>query len=105
MSGGHFDYEQYKCIIIADEIQYIIDTNKSTEKDEWGDEIGHHLPQDIIEKFKETVRTLRIAEAMAQRVDWLLSGDDGEDCFRKRWEEEVVTRFLYKKKDNRVDHA
>jgi hypothetical protein len=26
---------------------------------------------------------------MAQRVDWLLSGDDGEDSFLLRWDEEV----------------
>ena len=93
MSGGHFDYEQYKCHYIAEEIQHIIDTNNSTEKDELGDEIGYHFSQDIIEKFMEAVRTLKMAEAMAQRIDWLLSGDDGEDSFRERWEEEVVNRF------------
>jgi hypothetical protein len=26
---------------------------------------------------------------MAQRVDWLVSGDDGESSFLKRWLEEV----------------
>jgi hypothetical protein len=26
---------------------------------------------------------------MAQRVDWLVSGDDGEESFMRRWEKEV----------------
>jgi len=37
----------------------------------------------------ETIDILEIAEAMVQRVDWLLSGDDGEESFRSRWAEEV----------------
>jgi hypothetical protein len=26
---------------------------------------------------------------MAQRVDWLISGDDGEESFHQRWKEEL----------------
>jgi hypothetical protein len=30
-----------------------------------------------------------MAEIYAQRIDWLLSGDDGEDSFRKRLKEDL----------------
>lgn len=94
MSGGHFDYAQYGIGYITDEIERMISVNDSIEKDRYGDDVGYHFPQDIIDKFKEAVQTLKIAEAMVQRIDWLVSGDDGEDDFRERWEKEVMKNTL-----------
>jgi len=74
MSGGHFNYTQYNLINIADEIAEIV---KEAE----------YKPETLA-RFKEAERTIRKAHAMAQRVDWLLSGDDGEDEFHERWEQE-----------------
>lgn len=89
MSGGHFDYIQHRISDAADEINEIVRTNDSTEKNEWGDEIGCHYPEDIIEKFKEAVLTLHRGAVMLQRIDWLVCCDDGEDSFRKRWDKEL----------------
>lgn len=85
MSGGHFDGSQYKFEQIADEIDSLI--AKNNIKDEWG--YSYDYPGDILEKFKEAAHTCRLAAEMVQRVDWLVSGDDGEDSFRKRWLKEV----------------
>lgn len=46
-------------------------------------------PPEIIEKFKEAERVLRMAYVYAQRIDWLLSGDDGEDSFLERLSEDL----------------
>lgn len=89
MSGGHFGYQQWRLDDIASEIEHIIDTNDCTDVDDWGDRKGRNYPPEIIEKFKETVYWLRRSAEMTQRVDWLLSGDDGEESFMKRWETEV----------------
>jgi len=89
MSGGHFDYQQYRLEDIASSIDELIASNDNTELDRYGCEIGRHYPPDIIERFDITRKMLRLAAAMAQRVDWLVSGDDGEDAFRDRWDEEV----------------
>lgn len=89
MSGGHFQYMQYRIHDIATEIDLIIGNNDSKKVDEWGDETGYHFPAEIIEKFKEASHTLKQAGEMAQRVDWLVSGDDGEESFLNRWEKEV----------------
>jgi hypothetical protein len=49
----------------------------------------YKYPDEVIEKMKEAVKALKIAQIYAQRVDWLLSGDDGEESFLKRLEEEL----------------
>lgn len=88
MSGGHFNYQQHRLEDIAQEIDHLIETNDSTELDQWGSEIGFQYPPEIIEKFKLTAKTLRQANAMVHRVDWLVSGDDGDGTFLKAWEEQ-----------------
>jgi len=105
MSGGRFNYDQYKIGYIADEIEKYIERNgRPKTKQELADEpyfgadyykefpeaLNHYeYPDEVIEKFKEAVKVLRIAEIYAHRVDWLLSGDDGEENFLKRLEQEL----------------
>ena len=104
MSGGHFDYQQYKIREIADEIREVILKNRveieqKTNHYDWEyDENGelypwnkyyYYFPDNIIEKFKEGYWKLREAEIYAQRIDWLLSGDDGENEFLKRLTEDL----------------
>ena len=89
MSGGHFDYQQYRMEDIADGIDRLIDENDSTKKYTGGEDIGYHFPPEIIERFKQTAHTLRQAHEMTQRVDRLISGDDGEESFMSRWDNEV----------------
>ena len=47
------------------------------------------LEDKTIETMKEAYRQLRIAEIYAQRVDWMMSGDDGEDTLQERLREEL----------------
>ena len=106
MSGGAFDYNQYKIGYIADSIEDRIEKNgrlktrEELKEEGWRDsnwykdypeDLSHHeWRQDVIEKFKEAVYHLRLAEAYAHRVDWLLSGDDGEDGFLRRLTEDIT---------------
>ncbi len=92
MSGGHFNYDQHRITGIADEIERLIKTNNSKKKDEYGDDYGNHFKADTIAKFKLAEKTLRRAAIMAQRIDWLVSGDDGEDNFHKYWDAELKKR-------------
>ena len=85
MSGGHFDYMQHHINDIAQEIEHIIETNGSI--DDYGCEINYS--EEIIEEFKKGIKALKIAEIYAQRIDWLLSGDDGEENFFKRLKKEL----------------
>jgi hypothetical protein len=89
MSGGHFFYKQYEIDHIAAEIEELILKNGSQEKDQWGYLKHQSYPDDIIAEFKTAVVKLRESAVYAQRIDWLVSGDDGEDCFRARLKDDL----------------
>lgn len=79
MSGGRINI---MCDFgdIADQIADIIRENTIPEAT---------YPPEIIEKFRETEHCLRRVAEMVRRVDYLLSGDDGEESFLRRWKTEV----------------
>ena len=89
MSGGHFDYNQYRIGQIADDIDGEIRSNDSEELNEWGDRVGAHYSEATMEVMRDAIAILRRAEIYAQRIDWLLSGDDGEDCLHSRLAEDL----------------
>lgn len=90
MSGGHFDYEQYKIDQIACDIEQLIIDNDSNEMNELGYTKGNHFSAETMEKFKEGLDLLKLAYVYAQRIDWLVSGDDNEDAFHKRLNEDLL---------------
>ena len=81
MSGGYFDYSQYRIETIADEIESIMAENDAAG---W-----YNFSNETIALFKDAVRVLRRAYVYAHRIDWLVSGDDGEESFRDRLIEEL----------------
>ena len=89
MSGGHFNYNQWRIRDIAEQIDELIKSNDDETLDEWGDRRGRGYSPETIERFREAVAALRVAAIYAQRVDWLVSGDDGEEAFHKRLQEEL----------------
>lgn len=89
MSGGKFNYDQCRISYIAEEIKHLIESNDDTSLDDWGDRRGRGYPPEVIEKFKEGYQALCVAFVYAQRIDWLVSCDDGEDSFLKRLEKEL----------------
>ena len=105
MSGGAFDYRQWHIEQIADDIEDLIEkngrkkTNDELKEEHWHgpdwyekypEDLYHYkYPDEVIEKFKESLTILRQAAVYAQRIDWLLSGDDGEETFLERLEKEL----------------
>jgi hypothetical protein len=87
MSGGYFDYQQYRIYDIVISIQELIDNNVPG-KDEYGYERIVYSPQ-TIEEFKKGIDVLKLAEVYAQRVDWLVCGDDNEESFHARLTEDI----------------
>jgi len=86
MSGGHFDYQQHCLLDIADEIQRVIRDNGVQEPDGW--EAPLFSPETLA-SFREAVALLRRAYVYVQRIDWLVSCDDGEEDFHRRLREEL----------------
>ena len=89
MSGGHFCYDQFKLGEIADAIQEIIHNNDSEELNRWGDTIGRGYSAETINEFRDAISHLRLAQIYAHEVDWLLSGDTGEDRFHERLNNDI----------------
>ena len=105
MSGGHFDYDQYKIGYMAESIERLIENNgRKKTADELKDESWrgsdwyekypedlyyHKYPDEVIEEFKKAIRILKEAQIYAHRVDWLVSGDDGEETFLRRLKEDL----------------
>ena len=48
------------------------------------------LLDETIDAMKEAYRQIRIAEIYAERVGWMMSGDDSEECFRERIKEDLT---------------
>jgi hypothetical protein len=80
MSGGYFDHDQYRIGQIADKIEDEIRDHEHPNTDEYN-------PDDT---YKRAVNILRLGQVCAHRIDWLLSGDDGEETFHKRLLEDLT---------------
>ena len=74
MSGGAFEYLQrrYEWQEAIERIEHIIEENHS------------ELRLDVIEEFKKGLRVIKEAQVYLERIDYLLSDDDGEYSFLKR---------------------
>jgi len=106
MSGGRFDYKQYEIGNIADYVhneicksgkpksEHEIKDTKRWSGDDWyekyPEDLNHyHYPDEVIEELKKGYWILRQASIYAQRIDWLLSGDDGDESFIRRLNDEL----------------
>ena len=110
MSGGHFDYYQWhiRDIIYSledyiyghsldeEDIDYYIEDHWLEDKEkEYVIKNKHTVPnlyeysKETIKEFKKGLAILRKAYVYAQRIDWLLSGDEGEESFHERLKEEL----------------
>jgi hypothetical protein len=56
----------------------------SNKKNEW-----QNYSDETIAEFKTRLELCRKAAVYAQRIDWLVSGDDGDDNFHKRLKHEL----------------
>lgn len=97
MSGGHFEYDQYRIGTIKESIQIELDRQgkKRSNIDSYGyfdyDEDDKYpvYSKPIQDIFTRAIKYLEIAEIYANRVDYFLSGDDGEENFIKRLKKEL----------------
>lgn len=84
MSGGHFNYDQYKIDKIADQVEQLIRSNDDQTPDRFGDPVGRGFDDGVICQFQYGLKVLREAAIFAQRIDWLVSGDDSPESFLRR---------------------
>jgi hypothetical protein len=105
MSGGHWDYLQHRLYDVVDDIDEMVEKNgkEKTEEEmkaepwispDWykeypQDRFHYEYPPEIIEEFKRASIIIAQAEVYMQRIDWLLSGDDGNESFLRRLKDDL----------------
>lgn len=93
MSGGKFDYWQHHINYISESIQSIL--NRQGEKKpasgyyEFEAEEFESFSPEVEAKLREAVAVLDKAYIYAHRIDWFLSGDDSEESFLERLDEDL----------------
>lgn len=88
MSGGFFDYNQYKISEIRDQLERVLNNSVSEDDDNFRED-GYNLSEEVRVEFENAIKFLEVAEIYVQRIDWLLCGDDGEEQFLKRLRDEL----------------
>ena len=59
-------------------------------KNEDGEQVWYNdFSKETLDEFRKGLDILNKAYIYAQRIDWLLSGDDGEETFHQRLEEDL----------------
>lgn len=80
MSGGYFNYDQYRLHDIESSIK----------------EYSHEIEDDeeLLKEFKNAIKYLKIARVYTQRIDWYISGDDGRETFFERLKKDLKEEGL-----------
>lgn len=79
MSGGAFDYNCFRIAEFADDLKYRIETNGESDKRGCGDDFS----KETLSVLSEAYRVIRQAAKLAKEIEWLYSGDTGEDTFNE----------------------
>lgn len=102
MSGGHWDYLQYRLTEVIEDLDRLIQCNggENAEREETPfeprfSEDYYTFSPEVISEFKRGLDIIAKAQVYMQRMDWLLSGDDGEESFLKRLSEDLTKLKQY----------
>jgi len=83
MSGGHFDYKCFNISQFADDLGDEIDKNDDKSVDKYGDTRGYGFDKKTMENLIIAQQVIAVAGKLAREVEWLYSGDHGEDSFNE----------------------
>jgi hypothetical protein len=90
MSGGHFGncgYDYYKVSQFADELEQEIATNGLKCEDKYMENFYPNHEPEVIEYLKEQLPKMRKMAEIMRHIDYLYSGDHGDDSFMERVKE------------------
>jgi hypothetical protein len=82
MSGGAFDYAYLKVEAFADDLGLRLDERNKV--DQWGGKPNEVRSDEAHAKLREIERLARHVARLMIEVEWLYSGDTGEESFMAR---------------------
>lgn len=92
MSGGAFEYKQYKIQDLIEDMENLLVRLDKEPIDSFEcDSLKRYVDDSELLKstIKENIGYLKRAYIFTQRIDWFISGDDGEENFYERLKEEI----------------
>lgn len=79
MSGGFFDYNQFSITEIKERLNKVLHNA-----------VEHGIEEEeVYNQLERGLEFITLAEIYTHRIDWLLSGDDGEYTFLEKLEEDL----------------
>jgi hypothetical protein len=79
MSGGYFDYDQYRLTSMADSLELVIDNPNEYQ----------NFSPATVEEFRYALHHLRLSYICINAIDYLLSGDHNEESFHRSLKEKL----------------
>lgn len=74
MSGGYFDHSERNFLDVAEQIIEYVEDNQISGLDE-------RFSPEVLERLREAVQVMKMAAIYHKHVDYLFSGDYGEESF------------------------
>ena len=78
MSGGCFDGVEYKMMNAAEELEEILKNSDN-----------QLYPTDQRKAMERGLNILKLATIYLRRIDWYVSGDDGDETFLERLSDDI----------------
>lgn len=85
MSGGTFDYVEFRLQEVQDKLQKVINGNDGSDPEVY----ANNYKPETIKALQEIVQLVQIAQISIHRADYLIAGDDSEESFHKNLTEEI----------------
>lgn len=92
MSGGAFDYKQHTLQDLIDDMNTLIERLDKEPIDSFEcNSLKNFVknPDDLKNKIRENIGYLKRAFLFTNSLDWLISGDDGEEKFYEKLDVEM----------------
>lgn len=122
MSGGFFDYSQHRfendfVYPFIEKLKIFEEYRKNgiVDEEEWEQVFANELSEETMNEFRKAALIMKMAVVYAQRIDWFLSGDDGEESFLERLHKEleiasisernVTDQYIFQDYENKVIKA
>ncbi len=93
MSGGHFQYDEFKMQHMAEQIDFEIQHNDLPDP-QYGQTNGYS--KEVLFYMQYTRDALMHSHKMTKHLDYLLSGDTGQEDYLERVKNELQVRKVNK---------
>ena len=87
MSGGHYDYKCFEVSQFAEMVDMTIKERSESRVEHYSPEYSETieaLPKPLLDKMQVFVDVMRKCADMAKDIEWMMSGDTGEEGTDKR---------------------